>query len=210
MKQKITVLSAIIFYGSMWGILEATIGYLLHFLPIFIAGTILFPIVSLILYKTYQTTKSSSSLLYVGMIAAAIKALNFFLPYGSPFKIINPMISIILEALLVMVVIKVMSHDSLTKKASAFIAASMGWRLLYVVYMGIQFLATGFVHAYIASFYAAFEYIVLYGLLSAGFALGLHLVVKILGQKVNLKLSRISIVMSMTTFVIAILLTLFV
>lgn len=209
MKNKLALISAIIFFGSIWGILEATLGYVLHFLPIYIAGTILFPIVSLILYKAYQMTKSSSALLIVGILAASIKALNFFLPYGSPFKIINPMLSIIFEALLVMVVIKVMDKSSLMKKAGAFTLASMGWRLLYVAYMGVQFLTTGFVHAYIASFYAMFEYVVLYGLLSAGFALIIHLGFRYLEQKINYKTSHVSVALSMAALVIAVLLTLF-
>ncbi len=174
MKNKKQIISSIIFFGALWGIIEATLGYVLHFLPIFISGTILFPIVSFILYKAYTVTQSKMSLVFIGVVAAAIKSINLFLPYFSPFKIINPMISIILESLLVVAVVGILSKDDTKSKVSGFVLASIGWRALYLGYMGIQYLTTGFVSSYLVTFYATFEYTVLFGLLSAGIAFGFH------------------------------------
>jgi len=69
-KQK--ALFTIIFYGSIWGILEATLGYVLHLVPTFISGLIMFPIATFILVRAYQVLGSKKSILYIGLIAAAI------------------------------------------------------------------------------------------------------------------------------------------
>ena len=100
-------LPIIILFGSLWGIIEATLGYLLHLLPvsIYISGTVLFPLVTWILYKAYTLTNSKTALMSIGILAALIKSVDFLLPFGSPFKIINPMISIIFESLAVVFVI---------------------------------------------------------------------------------------------------------
>ena len=102
--------SVILFYGSLWGIVEASVGYVLHFLPALIAGTILFPFASIMLYKTYKDTQSKSAMLAVGIVAAAIKALNFLMPIANPFKVINPMVSIVLEALVVMAFVTLVAN----------------------------------------------------------------------------------------------------
>lgn len=167
---------AIIFYGAIWGIIEASIGYLLHMLPIsiFISGTVLFPLVSYILYRAYKTTDSKSALLAIGIIAASIKAFDFFLPFNSPFKIVNPMISIVMEAMVVLFVITLIDKDDLTAKIKAFLIASVGWRILYLSYNAGQYLTSGFVSDYIANGLAIFLFVIVYGLISAVLAIIMH------------------------------------
>ncbi len=210
MKNKTQIISTVIFFGAVWGIIEATIGYVLHFMPVYIAGTILFPIVSFLLYKAYSITKSRSSLLAIGGIAAAIKAINFFMPFGSPFKIINPMLSIIFESLMVMVVISLISKDDVRSKATGFIVASIGWRAMYLLYDGIQFASTGYVSAYLTSFYAAIEFTLIFGLISATIAYGVHMLdgfaLKSTKQR---RFKTIHPYISLATLAIAILLTIF-
>lgn len=210
MNNKLKTISTIIFFGAVWGIIEATIGYVLHFLPIYIAGTILFPIVSFILYKAYTITKSRSSLLAIGAIAACIKAINFFMPFGSPFKIINPMLSIVLESMMVLVVISLLSKDDVKSKATGFIVASIGWRAMYLLYGGIQFATTGFVSDYLVTFYAAIEFTVLFGLLSAAIALGIHyLDLKVTNTNKKNVIQWINPYVSFATLALAIILTIF-
>lgn len=202
---------AIIFFGAIWGIIEASVGYLLHALPvsIYISGTVLFPIVSYILYKAYKVTNSKSALLAIGGIAASIKAVNFFMPFGSPFKIINPMIAIILESLVVLVVITLLNKDDLKSKATGFIAASIGWRVLYLSYNGVQYLANGFVSDYIASFQAVIQFSLLFGLISAAIGLGIHYLDRMTFKtKKESTFSKINPALSLVTLLIAIVLTL--
>jgi hypothetical protein len=202
---------AIIFFGAIWGIIEASIGYLLHALPvsIFISGTVLFPIVSYILYKAYKVTNSKQALLAIGVIAATIKAVDFFMPFGSPFKIINPMIAIIMEALVVLVVITIIDKDDIKSKATGFIAASIGWRLLYLSYNGLQYFSNGFQSDYIASFQATIQFVLVFGLISAAIGLGIHYLDKVVIKRSKVSLfTKISPVISLATLLIAIVLTL--
>lgn len=203
---------AIIFFGAIWGILEATIGHLLHILPIsiYISGSVMFPIVAYILYKAYAVTKSKSALLSIGVIAALIKAVDFFMPFGSPFKIVNPMISIVMESLMVVLVISLLNRKDALSKASGFLLASTGWRLLYLGYMGIQFFMTGFVSDYLISFSAAFDYVVTFGVISTIFALALHYIDLITFKTIKINFTKkINPIISIAALVIAIVLTIF-
>jgi hypothetical protein len=158
--------SVILFYGSLWGIVEASVGYVLHFLPALIAGTILFPFASIMLYKTYKDTQSKSAMLAVGIVAAAIKALNFLMPIANPFKVINPMVSIVLEALVVMAFVTLVANAKWPVKISAILVSSILWRSLYLVYMAGQMLFTGYVATQIASVTAMMDFVLISGLLS--------------------------------------------
>ena len=62
----------IIFFGSIWGILEATLGYALHFLPALIAGSVMFPIGATLMMMTLNQTKSKEAMILVAAVAAAI------------------------------------------------------------------------------------------------------------------------------------------
>lgn len=208
---KIKNLPAIIFFGSIWGIIEATLGYVLHLLPvsIYISGTVLFPIVTLILYKAYKYTNSKSSLLAIGGIAALIKAVDFFMPFGSPFKIINPIYSIIIESLMVFAVIILLDKDDLLSKIKALTIASIGWRLLYLAYNGGQYLINGFVSDYLASFSAAIQFVLIFGIISSILGLGLLYLDSHVSNKSKNTIKKINPLISLATLVIAIVLTIF-
>lgn len=202
---------AIIFFGAIWGIVEATLGYLLHVLPIsiYISGTILFPIVGYILYRAYAVTQSKTALLSIGVVAALIKAVNFFLPFGSPFKIINPMLSIVLESLMVVLVISVLNKDDMFSKVKAMVIASIGWRLLYLAYNGIQYLSNGFVSAYLETFGAALNFTLVLGFISAVIGVGILYLDKVTLQNSKPLMSRINPAISFATLLVAVVLTYF-
>lgn len=204
-------IAAIIFFGSIWGIIEATIGYVLHLLPvsIYISGTVLFPIVGYILYKAYAVTKSKSSLLAIGVVAAAVKAVNFFMPFRSPFKIINPMLSIILESLMVVLVISLLNKDDLMSKIKAMVIASIGWRLLYLAYDGVQYIATGYVSAYFETFLATVNFALIFALISAAIGVGILYLDKVTIKNDKPILKKINPVLSLAALAVAIVLTLF-
>ena len=117
--KKIKLISAIIFYGAIWGFLEATLGYSLQYLPSIISGTIMFPIATVILINAYNKTGSRVALLYIGVIAASIKAVDFFMPFISVGKTFNPMIAIIVESFLVVAVVTYLTSDKITHNVAA-------------------------------------------------------------------------------------------
>lgn len=165
--------SYILFYGALWGLLEATIGHVLHFIPATIAGSVMFPIASVILINAYMTLQSKKDLMVIGIIAASIKSVNFFLPALSIYKTINPMVSIIFEALLVVGVIAVVTHKKESFKVGGFVGASVGWRALFLGYMGVQYLISGNLAPYLADGTLLVQFLVIEGLISALFAYGL-------------------------------------
>ncbi len=160
------LVSQIIFFGAVWGITEATLGYILHFLPPTLAGIIMFPIAAFILVKAYKATGSRAAMIFVGLIAAGIKAIDLVLPGMMVFKTINPMISIVLESLLVAAAYPLISKTDWKSKLSGGLAASLGWRAGYILYMTAQFLITGFVSSYIASPAAVINFILFNGAVS--------------------------------------------
>jgi len=206
MKLNLKTISIILFYGAIWGIVEASVGYVLHFLPALIAGTILFPFASIILYRAYQQTESSISLLGVGIVAAMIKAINFLLPVTNVFKIINPMISIVLEALVVMVVVRSLVKSNWVVKATLITLASITWRVVFLGYMGLQALATGFVAQQIASLNAMVSFAIISGLIAGAMSIVLFIFFN-LPVKLRKPILHVSPVLSLLTLSVAFVLT---
>lgn len=94
------MLFAVLLFGGLWGIVEATLGTLLH-LPIinrtmFLSSTtILVPIAYFLMGGCYKRTGSMRCVLYMGMLAASMKAISCLI-----FKMsFNPCYYILIESL---------------------------------------------------------------------------------------------------------------
>ncbi len=198
--------STIVFFGALWGIVEATLGYLLHLVPAMIAGTILFPFAMTILFLTYRQTQSLGSLLGVGLVAAMIKAVNFLFPFMNAWKIINPIVMILMESLVVLVVVKAIVPAKWPTKLVLITSASVLWRVTYLGYMFVQKALTGFVAAQIATLSAMAEFAVFAGLISASIACVLFAITE-LSQKTSALRITPSFVLSLGAFSIAVGLT---
>jgi hypothetical protein len=173
MKNKLVKLTTILYFGAIWGILEASLGYVLHFVPALISGTIMFPIASVILYRSYKALNSKVALLGVGFIAAVIKSVNFFMPSISIWKTINPMISIVVESLFVLAVISLLDKNNHVAKVVALPIASIGWRGVFLGTLAIQSLLTGFSAPQITSFGSMANFALYYGVISGFIATAL-------------------------------------
>ncbi len=94
--------SLVLGLGAIWGVIEASIGWLLHLLHMPGKGYILFSIgLCIMLYGVYSTQKKSVSV-WIAAIAALIKLSNLGMPGTFPaYFVINPAVSILLEGLLV-------------------------------------------------------------------------------------------------------------
>jgi len=195
--------SQILFYGALWGFLEATIGHVLHFIPWTIAGSIMFPIASVILINAYVKLESKMALLYIASIASLIKSVNFFLPALSIYKTINPMIAFFLEAMLVVGVVRIVMKDNVKTNILAMQVASISWRALFMGYMLIQFFLSGNLAPYIASFASASNFLIIEGVVSGLLATALYYTLNYVGQKGKVSLN-ISPVMSISLFIIAV------
>ncbi len=203
----LSLIITVIFFGALWGILEATLGYALQFLPAFFSGLIMFPIATGILTKAYQRTSSQKALLMIGVVAATIKSVNLFMPIYH-WRTINPMVAIILETLLITAVVMIIVKRSAPQQLIAIFGVSYAWRTLYLLYMGAQMLATGFVHQDISSVQHIATFILIHGSLSAGIAFGVVHLSQYFSTVFNRRL-QINPITAVITLVIAVALTLF-
>lgn len=93
-------LFSVLLFGGLWGILEATLGSLLHmhFVPntMFLASTtIMVPIAYFLMGACYKRTETFRSAFYMGFLAAGIKCFACLIFHMS----FNPVYHILLEAL---------------------------------------------------------------------------------------------------------------
>ena len=158
-------ISKVIFFGAIWGIVEASLGYLLHFAPPTISGLIMFPIATFILVKAYKALGSRKALIYIGFIAALVKSIDLLLPGLVGFKTINPMLSIILQSMVVAIAYPALISKKTTKRVLSSISTSISWRALFVLYMLIQFLITKHPTIYITSPMFTLSFVLLSGVI---------------------------------------------
>ncbi len=129
-----------LFLGSMWGFLEATLGYFLHilskitFMPS-ISGFVMFPIAFFFMRLAFKETDSVVSIFYTAAVAATIKLVDLFIPVLSPVHVVNPAIAIILEGLAVSVFFKVFTVREGRFMFAEGILVSAGWRILFIAFL---------------------------------------------------------------------------
>ncbi len=94
------ILFSVLLFGGLWGILEATLGSFLHLPFVDAVGmyacstTIMVPIAYFLMGACYKRTNTFRSILYMGILAASIKALVCAIFHLS----FNPCLYILLEA----------------------------------------------------------------------------------------------------------------
>jgi hypothetical protein len=135
-----------VFWGSLWGIAEATGGYMAHMMSANlpgIAGFIMFPIGFYCMNKTLKASGKTWTIFAAASIASGIKLMDLFLPGISPIHTINPAVSILLEALAVISAVT-LSHGrqkiSERFRFSQVLIASTTWRVGFVIYSIILFI----------------------------------------------------------------------
>lgn len=169
MKKNIGLIT--LFFGAIWGILEASLGYLLQFLPPLVSGSIMFPIGASLLVLVYLNTQSKASVLWVGVIAASIKSINFFMPGLMPIKTYNPMIAIMLQSIVMVGVCYLMDQKKVSLPLLGLGLSSILWRILFYANISINHALTGFRFPQMSSPAATLEFILIYGLIGSGFAM---------------------------------------
>ncbi len=126
----------ILFYGALWGILEATLGYLLHFTTLPVAGAIMFPIGFAIMRQARLKTESKIAPIQIAAVASCIKLVNLlFVPIW--INAFNPAMAILIEGAFATLLLR---DESKVNMISSILAAS-GWRLTYVSMLLIQLYA---------------------------------------------------------------------
>jgi len=129
-------IGTIVFWGALWGLAEATIGYALHMLPVNIGWAVWFPLAFFFIRGVYRQTGSVPAILMAAIIAAGIKFVNILMP-GSIDRVVNPAAGIVIESLCVGSLYLVMDRKprrAYYEYAGVF-AASILWRGCYALYV---------------------------------------------------------------------------
>jgi len=98
-------LNIILFWGALWGITEATLGYVLHIFSIplpGLPGLLMFPIAFIFMHRGYDSTQNPMSVLQIAFVAASIKLTDLLFGGLMTIYVINPALSLIVEALAVL------------------------------------------------------------------------------------------------------------
>jgi hypothetical protein len=138
--RKTDVFLAIVVWGAIWGIFEATVGYVLHLLPVSLSSFVLYPAACFFMANVYRNTKRTSSVIFAGLLCAAVKMLNLLLP-GRIDRVVNPAVSIVFEALAMAAAVALIRYvwgekqKGPTGKAFIPLGANTGWRVLFVLYL---------------------------------------------------------------------------
>ena len=139
-KLNFSVFFSVIFNGTAWGIFEATVGYILHEISFGYSWLIWCPVASFFMANVYRRTKRASAVFFTGLLCASVKMLNLLLPVRVD-RVINPAISIVLEALVMSLVI-IAARKFLGEKIKspifgglAALSANTLWRLMFILYL---------------------------------------------------------------------------
>jgi hypothetical protein len=95
-----------LFWGSLWGVSEATLGHVLHNLRLpVLPGALMFPIGVFFMLRAFRASERVSAIFLTSLVAAGFKFWDFFLPLHTPAAVFNPALAIVSESLLVMLIV---------------------------------------------------------------------------------------------------------
>ena len=127
----------VLFWGALWGIVEATVGHLLHLVALPLGWLFWFPIAVGFMQMVYSQTKQITAVFYAALVAAAIKMVDLMVPVRIDY-VLNPAVSIILEGLAVVAVFWVLVKKNKARPVftgAGLVAVSTLWRLFYLIYV---------------------------------------------------------------------------
>ena len=120
----------ILFWGGLWGLVEAVLGHALHLLRIpGLAGWIMFPVGFWMMRRAFALNGRAVVLAGIPAAAAAVKLADFLLPLSDPFMVINPAAAILLEGLAAGFLL--MRSKEQTPSFLSLVAVSAAWRAAY-------------------------------------------------------------------------------
>lgn len=196
-----STLTAVLVWGGLWGIFEATVGYLLHLLPLSIGWLVWYPVACFFMLNVYRKTRRTETILLVGLLSACIKLFNLFLP-GTIDRVLNPAVSIVLEAVTLSAGVYAYRHFVAAKKkplitaAIAILCMNTGWRVLYALYL--LFLVPDWMRevSVISSANALVIFFVLHNLLTGLVLFGGSLLAKYILRPIEIFERRLSVLLS--------------
>lgn len=118
----------ILFYGGLWGGVEASIGYLMHLFLMPFAGFLMFPLGFYFMRRAALETEDRRAPFYIALVAAAVKCVDLLLPNLLVIKVVNPAIGILLQGMAVTLFLALEDKRVLSKA----LTASFMWRFIFI------------------------------------------------------------------------------
>jgi hypothetical protein len=144
MRDKRPLIWISLFWGSLWGMTEATLGHILHQIPIpGIAGYVMFPVGIFFMVKAFRHSGKLPAIFLTALVAANIKLVNLFLPAHSPFAAVNPALAIICESFAVGLFFGLRDFKKILSRLDSAFGLVFVWRLIYGLM--IMILSAGFI-----------------------------------------------------------------
>ena len=130
-----------LFWGSLWGIAEASLGHLLHLVGFpGLAGIVMFPLGLFFMTRAFLTSGKRRVILFTALIASSLKLVDLFFPVSTPFIVLNPALAIIFESLVVMLFIPGKSWIEGRLQLGRLLGLTLSWRGIYAVFvLGLSF-----------------------------------------------------------------------
>ncbi len=127
---------SILFWGSLWGLEEATLGHFLHMLPVNIGWVFYFPLAYAFMRAVYHRTGRISSILCASFLACSIKLSDLLLTVQVQ-KVVNPAAAIVLEGAAVFgLCLLIEKRPGLDRFIlGKALAASLTQEILFIIYI---------------------------------------------------------------------------
>lgn len=128
----------IVYWGSLWGIAEATLGYVLHMAAIQLPGVpgfVMFPVAFYFMRKSYLASGKADAVFQVALVAALIKCCDFLITGNIPIRILNPAFSILLEGLAVALVFAYAERRKTDVGFASVFSMGVLWRAVFLSYL---------------------------------------------------------------------------
>lgn len=135
-KELLDLAVGVILFGSLWGLLEATLGGWLHALNLPYKGAIMANLGFTIMAAAVAVYKRPTLPVGLGLVAASFKLLDVLIFSLSPLarKVVNPAMAIILEAMAFQAAVSLMWRPYQRRELARAGAGMLG---MYLAYIGI-------------------------------------------------------------------------
>ncbi len=144
MNSKLRLFLDVLLFGSIWGLLETSLGTLLHLSAFSGAGIflktsiVMVTIAGFLMAMCYKRTRSLLSIIYMGLIAAAIKFTAAFI-IGFNTYVYTPAMYIVIESLAMTASLAVFKPDRVLspKTLATFVLANTTYQFSYIIFSGL-------------------------------------------------------------------------
>lgn len=121
-----------LFWGSLWGLAEATLGHTLHQIPLpGLAGYVMFPVGTFFMVMASRHSGRSSAIFLTALVAANIKLLDLLLPAQNPIAVVNPAVAILCESFAVGLLFQLRDFEKILSRMDYLLGMAFVWRVCW-------------------------------------------------------------------------------